>query len=526
MSNTINIKKNMIWVKCLTCNGICRVGEDVCGNCLEDALEEDYDDYDNSMEDAVIEMNLNDPLPDDDEIEFLEDWMFDEDDDEFICVECGSKDAKPENMLCGCCVENNNKEKKFKKENKNVDKLKMNEDTMKNFLNGRRPMDFKVGSDDYKEYQRLKRQISRYRSKVSLNEVNVNDKVEEKEVKKKEKPLKRKELDIEKLNEIIPSDKLPSSSSLRDYWLKIDNIYRSYFRVYLTNQNIDLLEDANGVLNFLKEKYDKNESSLRSNVSVIYTILKKTGNDGIAKLYQSEFDRLSRKMDEKSKENKMSDKEKERWISWNEIEKLVRGHYKDLTNTEKLVVNLYMKLVCPRRIKDFYKMKVIRLNNVGNTITNAVWKKVENEKDYNWVLIGKSGKIVAMVFNDYKTKEIYGSVVMIGKGVKITGVRREDDWFDLGEMFQKEMIPLVSMREDGDFLLGGGLDEPAMSRLVSQTFQRATGKDLGCSMLRKIFITDRIANNPKLSLKDRERCGKGMGHSRETQARYMRLKEE
>ena len=42
-------------------------------------------------------------------------------------------------------------------------------------------------------------------------------------------------------------------------------------------------------------------------------------------------------------------------------------------------------------------------------------------------------------------------------------------------------------------------------------------------MLRKIFITDNVINNPKLSIEIKENIGKFMGHSLKTQSTYNRV---
>jgi hypothetical protein len=47
--------------------------------------------------------------------------------------------------------------------------------------------------------------------------------------------------------------------------------------------------------------------------------------------------------------------------------------------------------------------------------------------------------------------------------------------------------------------------------------------NLGCNMLRKIYITDQIVNNPRLSIEVREDIGRFMGHSVKTQETYNRV---
>ena len=331
--------------------------------------------------------------------------------------------------------------------------------------------------------------------------------------------------------------------TIKLYLDRIDRLYRALFRVYLNRNNINLLEKNDEIILFLDDTYntyttskkdgeptknDKDRGTLetmRSYINAILVITDRMGDITIKEKYKDISIKLNKQYQSATDSNIISIHEKEQWIHWNDITKLVDKSFKSnlLNNQEKIITILYSDFIAPRRIADYQHMKIIKYNT-RNSIPKHILKKAEEDLTNNYMIVSSNNLVRRIVFNNYKTKNTYGQIIV---GNEINKVDIDKNYFYLEPSIVKKLQHLITNKNDGDYLLTRNDNEPytqpELTQLVLNTFKKITNKQLTCNMLRKIFITEQIINNPKLSIETKRNMGKYMGHSIKVQETYNRV---
>lgn len=331
--------------------------------------------------------------------------------------------------------------------------------------------------------------------------------------------------------------------TIKLYIDRVDRLYRNLFKVYLSPDNIDLLDKYSEILLYLDDTYntfvmkdgkpvksEKDRNTLetyRSYVNAILVFTDRLGLNNIKNKYSSKSVELNKMYNDASKSNIISTHEQNNWVRWNDINTMTERALKTnnyLNDNEKIVAILYNKFIAPRRIKDYELMKIIKYNT-KNAIPKYILKRAEDDKTNNYMIVSSNNLVRRITFNNYKTKNTYGQIVV--------GTEQNNpdlNYFYLEPSVVRELQLLLVNKRDGDYLLVNPntdkpYTQPQLTQLVEQTFTKITTKKLTCNMLRKIFITDNITNNPRLSTKTKEDIAKFMGHSKNTQETYNRITE-
>jgi hypothetical protein len=406
----------------------------------------------------------------------------------------------------------------------------------------------KIAERDRKRDYRLRLKQSKETGQVLIRkrEENKPETIKPKSSYKKKNPnpvlekLQKHKIDYDGIINLMRLNDDDKRDTIKLYIDRIDRLFRGLFRVYLNTNNLNLLEKENEINLYLDDTYntyiikdgkpikgDKDRNTLetyRSYINAILVITDRLGLTDIKRKYVKKSLELNKMYINSTDTNVLSTHENNNWISWNEITKLTDKTLKTtlLNPQEKIVAIIYNHFIAPRRIKDYQHMKIIKYTT-RNQIPKHTLNKANQDLTNNYMIVSSNGLIRRIVFNQYKTKDTYGQIIV--------GNEQNDpanNYFYLEPSLVKELQPLIIDKNDGDYLLVNPSNnelytQPQLTQYVEQIFKKITTKNLTCNMLRKIFITDNIVNNPKLSIEIKRNIGKYMGHSIRVQETYNRV---
>lgn len=226
--------------------------------------------------------------------------------------------------------------------------------------------------------------------------------------------------------------------------------------------------------------------------------------------------------------NKLTDKEKEKYVSW----KIILHVYKKLQeiitiveNTEDayldyVILSLYIYHPV-RRIDDYLEMYINDKKELYNDSSTILWTNSEsikkNDTHYNLRKIIKNGKDQNpnsykrlekesyFVFEKYKTKNHYGKQI-IEVETRLDKILR--NYIEINDL------------KDGDKLFS--LTKSNYISRLSNIFRKIINKNLSVSMLRHIYITERI-KDPKITEYERYLLSQKMAHSIVMQGKYRKV---
>jgi hypothetical protein len=398
----------------------------------------------------------------------------------------------------------------------------------------KRPKD--MTPEEYTVYERERQRAKRAAKKAgTVTYIRVPKKIrEEQNIPKKEYVPKVKEfkpIDKKMLRSQLTLKEGDTTKSIDQYLDRINVIYKNLFNTTLQSDNFNLLDRSEEIIAYLEDKYEPKEGkdtkeTIRTYINSIIAILNRVGYPEMANKYKSKSDELNALYAEVVKKNVKSKSEEDNWVSWNKILKDTGDNFEMLTDTQKLIAILYTTLPSPRRIEDYRSMEIV-WNKVRQKIPKATIEKCK-DKTKNYIIISDY-LVHGFIFNVYKTSKTYGTIYLCDDKFRENfGLNKNDkNVFDLNMNVKELLRPLVRDRRSGFLLLnenGNQFSQPDLSKAVQETFLLLTGKmNLGCNMLRKIYITDQIVNNPRLSIEVREDIGRFMGHSVKTQETYNRV---
>lgn len=310
------------------------------------------------------------------------------------------------------------------------------------------------------------------------------------------------------VNEII--EKLKSVKRISDSSI---NVYIGNLKKLNGNKpfgDFSFLEDVQSVLNKLS-KYK--ETTKKNYLVSIVSILSLFPNiDKLKTLHDTYYGLMLNKKEEleKADNGDMSEKQAENWIDWStvkekfeELEKGVNDFYKKKTIDDNqyntlltyALLSLYV-LVPPRRNKDYQLMNVV--DRYSSDLS----------KDRNYYNL--SGK--RFTFNNYKTSKKYGSFdFMVPKPLQkalAKFLKHRDARIPVDDTDNKPLL----MKADGTSL--------TRSNDITKLLNKVFGKNIGSSMLRHIFLTDKYGDIFKSSVDD----SKAMAHSVDEQRKYVKNK--
>ena len=195
------------------------------------------------------------------------------------------------------------------------------------------------------------------------------------------------------------------------------------------------------------------------------------------------------------KEQKRNEKETNGWISIDEIKTIYNDLLEKVQNifNQKAMLNYnviveFFLLMClggvsgiaPRRSLDYGLMMI----------------KGYDVKTCNYY---KNGKFY---FNQYKTKEVYGTQSIDIPKDLITLIKK---WIKINPT---------------NYLLFSSNKNPLSSSQITRMLNKILGKKCSTDLLRHIYLTDKYSNLP--SLMDMEKTAKDMSHSLNTALQYIK----
>lgn len=242
----------------------------------------------------------------------------------------------------------------------------------------------------------------------------------------------------------------------------------------------------------------QNDNTRKSYVASIVAILNRQNDLASKKAnekYKTIFAKERTKFAETQALGQKSSTQEKNWMSWAEIEtkhKELADKVNSIDNKSKLtekerklvedwlLLSLYV-LQPPRRNADYYMMKF----GMGD------------DKNFNYVCLDKG----MYKFNNYKTDKNGGEEFKV-----------PDDMLTI----LKEYFKLMGLNA-GDYVLFQKDNKRTTSNMVTKALNRILGKNVGASMLRHIYLTDKYKDVKAEQEKDSE----FMSHSLSTQKNYI-----
>ena len=252
-------------------------------------------------------------------------------------------------------------------------------------------------------------------------------------------------------------------------------------------KNLTFLNNIDNIKSIIK---DYKPNTQRNYIIAVSSILKCSLNNNKTKKAENLYKQYSTILDEYNTNLKdqtaMTDVENENWIKQDELESIydnLKGKYKDNKQAFQnyLLLSLFY-LQAPRRNRDYQLLK----------IANKYQDGLSNEFNYLDV------KRKKFIFNNYKTKTKYN--------------KQETDIND--ELFNIIMSYIKSFKlKDGDYLLNDLKTNEAYknSNAITLLLNRIFKKNIGVSMLRKMYLTNKYGDNAKQLKADATNMGTSTG---------------
>lgn len=328
-----------------------------------------------------------------------------------------------------------------------------------------------------------------------------------------------------KTNEIIPSfktrDENISQSSINDYISKSNIIHRIFtnktlsksLKVQLINlfNNNDFNEDLilsqmtyinNNIeptINTLRTQY-KNDNTFRNyiNILVVITSHLKTLNKSVYQTLTKLNIHLNNVITEKRKENKINKEDEDKIIDLDKS--AIIANINKLSNIDdKIIYGLY-SLFPARRLE--WRLTKLILDETTNI----------NDIQYNYLIL-KNGKY-EIIFNNYKTATTYGKQIFKIDDNELTNIL--NDYILNTKLLNNDF--LFSLKNNKNKVIS----QSNFSHLISNVFKKVYNIPISIRFLRMSHITYLLNKNP--SIKEMELLAYKMGHSKEEQGLYKKIK--
>lgn len=291
--------------------------------------------------------------------------------------------------------------------------------------------------------------------------------------------------DIQTYEKLLKEQKTPkgfflSEVSVKGYVQKINKLVKQgYDSIWL---------DPELLLERLNKDYDK-LISRKANLMAIIKYMKttKTGNPVLLKKLNDYYMTMSNDYVSQKDKNNKTETENDNWIEYQELLK-----YKNRIKNDTQFLALF---------KIYTEIPPVR-NDVYNIKFKNYNQETENYFD-------KENNVI--VINEYKESKSYGKVVL-----------------DLNKTLVNNLKSLCKNSTD-DYVFHNTsgnpfVDSKAFSVYFTSKFKSLTGKNIGTTMLRKIYISYFNEQNP--TLEERKRVAHIMGHSVNTGLTYDRKSED
>lgn len=275
-----------------------------------------------------------------------------------------------------------------------------------------------------------------------------------------------------------------ADSSIRIYALNITKLFKELGGE--GDVNVSLFKKTDEVLKHIDEMKGTDNTKKNKLSSIISYLLASKVDKDIVNKYSNKIASYTDSIEKVKGEMKWSDKEEKNVLSVNDIETYVHL-LKSKLPTE------------PKTYKDFlewmhYLVSAFHINfplrnDLGNAeiYTTSEFKKIEPNKDTNYLIINLKDLTIKVILNKYKTKKTYGII-----DFQITDKELVGDFVK----YYKLVKPYMIAYNNGDYNHSLFFDrdfKKFTSNEFSRFFQGAlhgTGKDISTTMLRKIVVSN------------------------------------
>jgi hypothetical protein len=265
------------------------------------------------------------------------------------------------------------------------------------------------------------------------------------------------------------------------------------------NYLVKMMNNPKEVINTVEKKY-KNVNTLKSHFAKIGCLAEakarnNTEAESIKKIYIDRMYKYDQINKNKIETNEKSDKQKKDWLSWNRILKVRDDLYKHRLDSKidmlnNLIISLYTYLPPVR-------------NNYAKLL---ITKTIPDENTFNYLYINPRNLRMSITLNKYKTAKTYGPITLEIPH-KLALIIHE--W--IAKYPSKYLISWA----------GKPYDNQSLGVKITKIFEDKTGKRIGASMLRHIYITD-VVNKIK-TVKEKRKIATIMGHSLAQQMLYSKI---
>ena len=275
-------------------------------------------------------------------------------------------------------------------------------------------------------------------------------------------------------------------------------------------KNDNFLKQFEKVKKILEEKTISTKKNYLATILVV--LMLEDDNEKIIRKYRDYLNDVSDKYYSGIKEQKKSDRQSANWVGLKKLRDVLNTYAKRIRQeginkpTKKvlskkdkdllqkyLVASLYLLDENPPRRNAYSNMRIASETNYNKI-------KSEEKNSHNWLVV-KSRNRKHFIFNDYKTKQSYGTQ-KIRLGSKLNSVVN---------LFLKfhDNRPYLLYNSRGKPMTSNGL-----TKYLQKVFKPTGKKNISSTMIRHIFVSDKF-DLPKL--KEQEETAKKMGHSVKTQ---------
>lgn len=262
-----------------------------------------------------------------------------------------------------------------------------------------------------------------------------------------------------------------SEQTLKNYSHYLKKIYN----VFNNDNNFEsefFITDYKNIIKYIDDNI-KNIGSQKSYIASILNLLRlfnSKKDEYIKNIYSEYMNKKAKIYDDDKLEQNKNNNEKKNWLSIDDINKIYNDFHnkyynyffvKDLNksmydNLQDLIIISLYTLIEPRRLKDYYLMKI---------------KNYDIDKD-NYIDI----KNKKMVINDFKTSRYKGPFVLKFKG--------NEELFKLLKLF------IEKKNNNSDYLLNNIYDKNLSQVSLNQRLNKIFDKKISVNMLRKIFLSN------------------------------------
>tara|TARA_R110000772_G_scaffold55716_3_gene127117 strand:+ start:2542 stop:3504 length:963 start_codon:yes stop_codon:yes gene_type:complete len=319
---------------------------------------------------------------------------------------------------------------------------------------------------------------------------------------------------MDKLIKDIDEARNISDGTLKVYETNLRNIHKAVEGD--DNFNPDFLEKKDEVLKFIRDKYSK--PTQRTYLSAVIVALDTRKQHKLLEIYKEEMAQLRKELDAKIKSGVKTDKQEKNWTTLANLKRVMKGMKQDLIDndvyrgrkmTKKVLRDLQDYTLLSLYLGDEANPPVRNADFMMKVITNSDYKKLEGDKEFNYLVVDDKDETKPRFFsfNNYKTSARYGT-----KEIKV------------GLKLQKILKFWLEHNEGREWLLYNFADEPMTAQQISnrvKTLFKVTGKNITTNLIRSIYVTEKF---PREASDEKADVAHKMGHSVETQSKVYSKK--